>query len=135
MGTRSFGKGSVQTIIPLDGGHGALRLTTALYYTPSGRSIQGQGINPDVVVSLPKSEQVANAVLSHESDLYRALKNGGSLNPVAAGEPAAISQSGLGTAEHPIKPLIIGTAKDAQLEAAVDYLQRAVRRDAGAHPG
>ena len=135
MGTRSFGKGSVQTIIPLDGGHGALRLTTALYYTPSGRSIQGQGINPDVVVSLPKSEQVANAVLSHESDLYRALKNGGSLNPAAAGEPAATSQSGAETAEHPIKPLIIGTAKDAQLEAAVDYLQRAVRRDAGAHPG
>ena len=83
MGTRSFGKGSVQTIIPLEGARGALRLTTALYYTPSGRSIQGQGISPDLVVSLPKSEQVANAVLSHESDLYRALKNTGSLNASA----------------------------------------------------
>ena len=134
MGTRSFGKGSVQTIIPLEG-QGALRLTTALYYTPSGRSIQGQGINPDIIVSLPKSEQVANAVLSHESDLYRALKNAGSLNAGTAGAPAAISQSGPETAEHPIKPLIIGTAKDAQLEAAVDYLQRAVRREAGARPG
>jgi carboxyl-terminal processing protease len=49
IGTRSFGKGSVQTIIPL-GQNGALRLTTARYYTPSGRSIQAKGIMPDVVV-------------------------------------------------------------------------------------
>jgi carboxyl-terminal processing protease len=50
LGTRSFGKGSVQTIIPLGSGNGALRLTTARYYTPSGRSIQAKGIEPDVVV-------------------------------------------------------------------------------------
>ena len=49
LGTRSFGKGSVQTIIPL-GGNGALRLTTARYYTPSGRSIQAKGIEPDIEV-------------------------------------------------------------------------------------
>ena len=49
VGTRSFGKGSVQTIIPL-GQNGAIRLTTARYYTPSGRSIQAKGIDPDVVV-------------------------------------------------------------------------------------
>ena len=49
LGTRSFGKGSVQTIIPL-GSNGALRLTTARYYTPSGRSIQAKGIEPEVVV-------------------------------------------------------------------------------------
>ena len=49
MGTRSFGKGSVQTIVPLSG-HGAIRLTTARYYTPSGRSIQAKGIDPDIVV-------------------------------------------------------------------------------------
>ena len=48
VGTRSFGKGSVQTIIPLGGTNGALRLTTARYYTPSGRSIQAKGIEPDV---------------------------------------------------------------------------------------
>ena len=135
MGTRSFGKGSVQTIIPLEGQHGALRLTTALYYTPSGRSIQGQGITPDVLVSLPKNEQVANAVLSHESDLYGALKNTGSLNAATAGASALAAQNAPESEEHPIKPLIIGTNKDAQLGAAVDYLQRAVRRDAGARPG
>jgi carboxyl-terminal processing protease len=50
LGTRSFGKGSVQTIIPLGAGNGALRLTTARYYTPSGRSIQAKGISPDIEV-------------------------------------------------------------------------------------
>ena len=50
IGTRSFGKGSVQTIIPLGSGNGALRLTTARYFTPSGRSIQAKGITPDIEV-------------------------------------------------------------------------------------
>jgi carboxyl-terminal processing protease len=50
IGTRSFGKGSVQTIIPLGGGNGALRLTTARYYTPSGHSIQATGITPEIEV-------------------------------------------------------------------------------------
>ncbi len=50
LGTRSFGKGSVQTIIPLGSGNGALRLTTARYFTPSGRSIQAKGITPDIEV-------------------------------------------------------------------------------------
>src|SRR6266853_1380919 len=56
VGTRSFGKGSVQTIIPL-AGHGAMRLTTARYYTPSGRSIQAKGIDPDIVVEAAKIER------------------------------------------------------------------------------
>ncbi|HUC10359.1 MAG TPA: S41 family peptidase [Stellaceae bacterium] len=134
MGTRSFGKGSVQTIIPIEG-HGALRLTTALYYTPAGRSIQDQGISPDIVLSLPKNEEVANAVLSHESDLYGAFKNAGSLNGRPTKTETAALEGGSDTDEHPIKPLIIGTSKDAQLEAAIDYLQRAVRGETGAHPG
>ncbi|HKA73707.1 MAG TPA: S41 family peptidase, partial [Xanthobacteraceae bacterium] len=50
LGTRSFGKGSVQTIIPLGSGNGALRLTTARYFTPSGTSIQAKGIKPDIEV-------------------------------------------------------------------------------------
>jgi carboxyl-terminal processing protease len=57
IGTRSFGKGSVQTIIPL-GGHGALRLTTARYYTPSGRSIQAKGIDPDIIVEQETPEEI-----------------------------------------------------------------------------
>ncbi|CAF25656.1 S41 family peptidase [Bartonella quintana] len=56
LGTQSFGKGSVQTVIPL-GENGALRLTTALYYTPAGTSIQGTGITPDIIVEQPLPEQ------------------------------------------------------------------------------
>ena len=55
MGTTSFGKGSVQTVIPIKG-HGAVRLTTALYYTPAGRSIQDEGIVPDVIEEAPKDQ-------------------------------------------------------------------------------
>ena len=133
MGTRSFGKGSVQTVIPLDG-QGALRLTTALYYTPSGRSIQGQGIAPDIVVGLPKNQQVANAVVTYESDLYRALKNTGPL-ALGSGTHAAgpLRADTTEAAQHPIKPLIIGTSNDAQFAAALDYLQKAVRREVGIH--
>ncbi len=58
VGTKSFGKGSVQTVIPLQG-EGAMRLTTARYYTPSGRSIQALGISPDIVVEQPRSKPAA----------------------------------------------------------------------------
>src|SRR5262250_952381 len=58
VGTRSFGKGSVQTIIPLGSGNGALRLTTARYFTPSGRSIQAKGISPDVEVQQEVPEEM-----------------------------------------------------------------------------
>jgi carboxyl-terminal processing protease len=133
LGTRSFGKGSVQTIIPLEG-RGALRLTTALYYTPSGRSIQGQGISPDIVVNVPKNQQVANAVISFESDLYGALKNGGSINSTPSTGPAS-ARASAAEAEHPIKPAIIGTGSDPQVAAALDFLQKAVRRESGARHG
>ncbi|WBV44003.1 S41 family peptidase [Pseudoroseomonas cervicalis] len=73
LGTRSFGKGSVQTVMPIPG-NGAIRLTTARYYTPSGRSIQATGINPDIEVLATREE--ANAPLrDREADLRRALRN------------------------------------------------------------
>ncbi|MCI5077653.1 S41 family peptidase [Oricola sp.] len=69
VGTQSFGKGSVQTIIPL-GDNGALRLTTALYYTPAGISIQGKGITPDIKVNQTIPEELLGRDLSRgESDL------------------------------------------------------------------
>ena len=78
VGTRSFGKGSVQTIIPL-GSNGAIRLTTARYYTPSGRSIQAKGIDPDIVVEqeLPEELQQAakNTKPRGEASLRGHLKN------------------------------------------------------------
>ena len=60
VGTRTFGKGSMQTIISLGGDAGALRLTTARYYTPSGRSIQARGIEPDVEVLQDAPDQPTN---------------------------------------------------------------------------
>ena len=78
LGTKSFGKGSVQTIIPLARGESAMRLTTARYYTPSGRSIQALGIEPDIEVQQAKVEKIAtpNAAFRRaEADLKGALKN------------------------------------------------------------
>ena len=74
LGTQSFGKGSVQTIIPVNP-YGALRMTTARYFTPSGRSIQKKGISPDIVVNEAKLEKVKKRNGNRESDLRGALDN------------------------------------------------------------
>ena len=74
IGEKSFGKGSVQSIITMPG-HGAMRLTTALYYTPSGISIQAEGIKPDIEVPVAKLETLEYKV-NRESDLIGAIKNG-----------------------------------------------------------
>ncbi len=78
VGTKSFGKGSVQTVMPLRG-DGAMRLTTARYYTPSGRSIQSLGIQPDIIVEQPRNRNVAEEEESpqrrSEADLRGALDN------------------------------------------------------------
>jgi len=79
LGTRSFGKGSVQTVIPLPGS-GAMRLTTARYYTPSGRSIQGLGIEPEVVVAETR-EEVASFGGDREADLNKIISNQGGTAP------------------------------------------------------
>ena len=75
LGTRSFGKGSVQTVIPLPG-NGAMRLTTARYYTPSGRSIQALGISPDVQVAETR-EETPRFGPEREADLNKVLRNRG----------------------------------------------------------
>jgi carboxyl-terminal processing protease len=80
VGTRSFGKGSVQTIIPLGGAaEGALRLTTARYYTPGGRSIQAKGIVPDIesLQEVPEEMKAGSAEMSGESSLRGHLKADG----------------------------------------------------------
>jgi carboxyl-terminal processing protease len=76
LGIKSFGKGSVQTIIPLPQ-NGAIRLTTARYYTPSGRSIQAKGIEPDIQVAMQKVETVEEKGRRRESDLRGAFDNSG----------------------------------------------------------
>jgi len=74
LGTRSFGKGSVQTIMQVTGG-GAIRLTTALYFTPSGRSIQKEGIKPDIEVEQSKVEAIQQRPGFREENLRRSINN------------------------------------------------------------
>src|SRR5215472_8990582 len=106
LGSRSFGKGSVQTIIPLPG-HGAMRLTTARYYTPSGRSIQAKGIEPDIVVEAAK--------IAAPSD-----KKGAKVADASGSKTDAADDSDDVGA---IDPTIMGTAADYQLARAVDMLR------------
>ncbi len=90
IGTRSFGKGSVQTVMPLGGNNGAIRLTTARYYTPSGRSIQATGIEPDIEVRATRqdpAQTTAAAQRDREQDLRRSLRNEGGAQPQAAARP------------------------------------------------
>jgi carboxyl-terminal processing protease len=97
LGTRSFGKGSVQTVMPIPG-NGAIRLTTARYYTPSGRSIQATGIMPDIEVLASREDQAATqrATREREADLRRALRNeGGVPQPEAAAPPPLTLPGGL----------------------------------------
>ncbi len=88
LGTQSFGKGSVQTLIPLDG-NGAVRLTTARYYTPSGRSIQGLGITPNVEVHASRKPQ-AHFGPAHEADLLHVLANQGGDKPAVPPLPVEL---------------------------------------------
>jgi len=115
VGTRSFGKGSVQTIIPL-GSNGALRLTTARYYTPSGRSIQAKGIEPEAVVEeeLPDDlKQKAEAQSTRgEANLRGHLKGDDEADNVKADQ----EESGSSSYVSPDK------AKDTQLNYAIDLL-------------
>jgi carboxyl-terminal processing protease len=141
LGTRSFGKGSVQTIIPIPG-HGAIRLTTARYYTPSGRSIQAKGIEPDIKVEQAKVEVIPGQEFRSEADLPGALQNaggtapddGGDQTPAKPGQPAPQGSSAPGNTAAPnnnqgnAAPSQITDlenpqpAKDYQLSRAVDLL-------------
>ncbi len=108
MGTRSFGKGSVQTITPMPG-HGAMRLTTALYFTPSGVSIQAKGISPDIEVALARIEKLEGGLV-REEDLRGALDNQ---------EGGAESTEDNTASAEPKDPIEI----DYQLARAVDLLR------------
>src|SRR5271170_2216124 len=133
LGTQTFGKGSVQTILPLDD-KSALRLTTARYYTPTGRSIQAVGITPDVDVELPK-ETLASITQQggefdqnpeiHERDLPHHFQNGqkkDDKNP-AAGESAAPAPGPDGDKGPGAKGAKGKEEKDVQLDKAIDILK------------
>jgi carboxyl-terminal processing protease len=106
LGTKSFGKGSVQTIIPLPG-HGAMRLTTARYYTPSGRSIQAKGIDPDIVVEAAKIEKPAEK----------------GEKPVRTSDVKKDDSGDDPPEQSSVDPAVMGTPADYQLARAVDMLR------------
>ena len=104
MGVKSFGKGSVQTVMPIPG-NGAIRLTTARYYTPSGRSIQATGIEPDIEVLAAREDPQASTAArrEREADLRRALRNEGAgqqRQPQAAAPPPPPLNLPTGVAER-----------------------------------
>src|SRR5215470_10938435 len=126
LGTKSFGKGSVQTIIPIPG-HGAIRLTTARYYTPSGRSIQAKGIEPDIEVEQSKVEVIEQQRRTSEADLPGALKNPNQPEPNKPAEPDKGTPNPPGASLNPSTSPTPNSDKpaeeqDYQLTRAVDLL-------------
>ena len=115
LGTRSFGKGSVQTIIPLGQNNGALRLTTARYYTPSGRSIQAKGIDPDIQILQDVPDELKGKdETKGEASLKGHLKNG---------------EDEKGGSQAYVPP---DQSKDKQLNAALDILRGVKKAEAPA---
>ncbi|MBS9721535.1 S41 family peptidase [Tianweitania sp. BSSL-BM11] len=117
LGTQSFGKGSVQTIIPL-AENGALRLTTALYYTPAGKSIQGKGITPDVKVDQPLPEEFKGREVNRGESALRGHIKG-----------VEESEEGSGSASY-VPP---EAKDDIQLQYALDLI-RGAKSDAAFPP-
>jgi carboxyl-terminal processing protease len=116
LGTRSFGKGSVQTIMPLSN-NGALRMTTARYFTPSGRSIQALGIEPDIVVEQELPEEFKGRNTRSEADLRGAL-DGTNIDGQSNKEPAPeVDEPERSVAFIPAEP-----ADDKQLQHAIELL-------------
>lgn len=121
LGTQSFGKGSVQTVIPLPG-HGAMRLTTARYYTPSGRSIQAMGIEPDIKVEQATIQEIDTSGRLREGDLRRALENdtGDNIKIIKKPTPEVKTEDGEKTGDKKTD------AKDAEKEPDDYQLIRAI---------
>lgn len=114
LGTTTFGKGSVQTVLPLTAGKG-IKLTTARYYTPSGRSIQAEGIKPDIEARPAKVSLQDAGDIFHEADLQGRLEND---NPVVT----STTPSGKDKSKTDEKPLI---ERDFQMAEAVNLLKAA----------
>jgi carboxyl-terminal processing protease len=117
IGTQTFGKGSVQTIMPL-GNNTAIKLTTARYYTPGGRSIQARGITPDIIVEDPTDVQAR----VREADLTRHLMNGQSKEEQAAAAVRA-KPTPPGVVPGEQKPVELGSKEDFQLAQAIAHLK------------
>jgi carboxyl-terminal processing protease len=141
VGTKTFGVSAIETLIPLNG-NGAIKLTTARFVTPSGRAIQGKGLDPDVVVAPVKLERIAQGFGRREADLRGALKNTDPVGPssapaqAASPVPQAASPGAPGTPApeaatppeaHDTRSSVasgdLGGSEDEQLTQALDMLR------------
>src|SRR5579862_6823381 len=143
LGSKTFGESAIETLIPLNG-NGAIKLTTARFLTPSGRTIQGKGLDPDLSVAPLKIAKVEQADRLREADLRGALKNPDAGKPAIPGTtPGATPGSAAGStspqSKAPDKPAMaatppkgdkpsvasgdIGTTSDEQLSEAIDVLR------------
>jgi carboxyl-terminal processing protease len=122
MGSQTFGKGSVQTIRPLSN-DAAVKLTTARYYTPTGRSIQARGIVPDFLVDENADGDGLNGLRIREADLQKHLSNDRSKEEVKAARDEAEDELRLIAMERKRKPLEYGSAEDFQLRQALNHLK------------
>ena len=121
IGTQTFGKGSVQSILPLTN-NTAIKLTTARYYTPNGRSIQAKGITPDFLVEESPEGDLANAFRVREADLNRHLSNPkDSEEKAKAPKPGALDLNGDKLKDR--KPIEFGSPEDYQLQQAMNHLK------------
>ena len=122
IGTQTFGKGSVQTIMPL-GNNTAIKLTTARYYTPGGRSIQALGIKPDILVEDPSDTMTR----VREADLTRHLNNGQAKADEKKAEPGVTKAKPApvqpGVVPGEVKPVELGSKEDFQLQQAIAHLK------------
>lgn len=128
LGTKTFGKGSVQTIMPLENG-GALRLTTALYYTKSGRSLQAYGVDPDIIMEepQPKVEETQNVGSKLETRIRESELPGAITNPSGIKENGAQKDGAAPNASLPIKVRkSIETAELAEIFESDPVLARAL---------
>jgi len=122
LGTKTYGESAIESLIPLHG-NGAIRLTTARFLTPTGRQIQGKGLDPDLVVATVKLEKVETEERLHEADLRGALKNTDPLGKAPAGAPPGARATPAPQGAADVATADIGSATDEQLTQAVDVLR------------
>jgi carboxyl-terminal processing protease len=126
LGTKSFGESSIESLIPLPGS-GAIRLTTARFMTPSGRRIQGKGLDPDLIVMPLKLEKLAQGDRRREADLRGALKNTDPIASSGKDTDAKLTRGVGSTAAADGAPSVatedMGSASDEQLSEAADVLR------------
>ena len=122
LGSQTFGKGSVQTIRPLTSDT-AVKLTTARYYTPKGRSIQAKGIVPDLLVDENTDGDGLNGLRMREADLEKHLSNDRDKEEAKSANDALEEQMRVVAAERRRKPLEFGSADDFQLQQALNHLK------------